>query len=620
MVRTVGDNWLSTVDVGTYKWTLYVVKNSLYNDPGVLSENDTAALNNGDAIIIAESGVTGSYAIENVIIQSTISTGRESSHAIPTGIVFEIYEPLGFSLLDRLLTVGKMFGNPQNITSLSYVMKLEFQGRDGSTGANKKFPGVFLWPMRIGAMRGSLGPAGAKYFIEASFIILTSQTEETVTRTDVVVESVSTVETFATNLEAALNQAERDLMSPREIQQGRQPLREFVVQLGNTTNIQADPDRRISPFDLGPQPWAGTADAGTASAESANTVDVDVRDIVINSETQLTAKITELLEINVPTWSTYVIDARDNSFFVPVIYTNIEHEILDEIDTFTNQFRRRTTITVEIRMSPNVPAEDPGTRRERQTSQDYQQERFDALDILKKYNYLYTAENTEVLEFQLEVENLFFQATAPAAGIYYSDNNQQFTPTNPVPVTFTLDGTELTSAQAANLGVTFLSDITPVTDDGISRIDIPFERIPAAPSTQQKNEHTGLTDDIAAVIAQQTARRNTDNQVMMLEIRGDPFWLGTPDNRGTPSDNRFIGDFTRGDALIGFVNFQPNVEDLLVNQRRGPVDLISTGVYVVTQIESKFQMGQFTQTLTTFKDPNTNPFLILDQLINIEVV
>ena len=107
---------------------------------------------------------------------------------------------------------------------------------------------------------------------------------------------------------------------------------------------------------------------------------------------------------------------------------------------------------------------------------------------------------------------------------------------------------------------------------------------------------------------------------MMLEIRGDPFWLGTPDNRGTPSDNRFIGDFTRGDALIGFVNFQPNVEDLLINQKRGPVDLISTGVYVVTQIESKFQMGQFTQTLTTFKDPNTNPFLILDQLINIEVV
>jgi hypothetical protein len=48
--------------------------------------------------------------------------------------------------------------------------------------------------------------------------------------------------------------------------------------------------------------------------------------------------------------------------------------------------------------------------------------------------------------------------------------------------------------------------------------------------------------------------------------------------------------------------------------------MISSGLYNITHVESKFQQGQFTQTLTGYKDPNTNVFLTLDQLISVEVI
>ena len=619
MTQTVKENWMSTVDLATYKWTLYVVNPDVYNDPEILAQNDSAALSSGQALVIAESGVTGSYSLENVIIQSTITPNNESGSATPTGVVFELYEPLGFSLLDRLLTVGQMMGYPSNIMGLNYVLKLEFLGRDGRTGASKKFPGIFLWKTRITGMKGSLGPAGAKYFITAMFDIRTTQVN-TVTPVDTVVSNVSTVQNFTEQLQATLRQMEQDLLPPVEVRRGEKPHKEWYIKLGDSTSIKANAAEGITAFDLGSQAWAGTVNSDTSSGESANTENPDTRDIVINSETQLSEKITQLLEKNVPGWSTYVNESRELRYYVPFIYVDMKTEIIDEVDTTLAQSRKKITLTVEVGINKTTAPDGEQQRRTLQTSQGLQQERFSNLDVVKKYNYLYTGENTEILDFQLDIEQLFVVATSPAAGIYYADNSQQFVPTNPIQVSQdNLNSTQLTERQIRNSNARFLSDVE------VERINInhetPFERVPASASTQQKNEHTGLTDDIAASIAQQTARRTVDNLNIQLEIRGDPFWLGTPDviiggNAGSDQ----ISDFKGNDALIGFVSFQPNEKDLLIDQKRGPVDMISSGLYNITHVESKFQQGQFTQSLTGYKDPNTNVFLILDQLINIEVI
>ena len=616
-MANVTDNWMSTVDLGTYKWTFYIVNTAVYNNPSILGQNDTAALNSGGAVIISESGVTGSYALENLIMQSAIVPGDSNGSALPTGAVFEIYEPLGFSLLDRILAVGVNMGKPSNLFDQRYVLKLEFLGRDRNTGATKKFPGTFLYKTKITSIKGSLGPAGAKYFLTVFFDIKASQTE-TVTPVDSVVTAVTNVSNFASNLEKSLNNMEYKLMRPQEIVAGYRPPRQYTVTLGSSTNIKTDPTKGIVAFDLSTQPWAGTADTGTASGESANTENPDTRDIVINSETQLTQKIPDLISRNVPSWSTYVNESRDSRFYTPYIYAEVTEELVPENDTTTNQQRKILHIVIHVGIDQTTPPSDASTTRSLQTTPGIQRTRFAGLDLVKKYNYLYTGENTEIINFQLDIQNLFTVALSPAAGIYYADNRQQFTPANPIKITTDKIGAaKLTSNQTKNSGAKFLSDIK------LDRIDIGhsvvFDRFPAGSATQQKNEHTAISDDIAASIAQQSARREGDATEVSLELRGDPFWMGTPDSVVVGADNRFISNFQGSDALIGFVNYQANADDLLKFNRRGPVDMISTGVYKVTRVESKFQQGQFTQTLTAFKDQNTNVFLVLEQLLNIQV-
>jgi len=624
MTSSVTDNWISTVNSGTYKFTLYIVNSEVYNDPTVLGNNDTAALNSGKALVIAESGVTGAFSIENVIIQSTLNPGNTTGNTTPTGFVFDIYEPLGFSLLDKILTTGIRMGKPSNLTSQSYVLKLEFQGRDQTTGGSKKYPGIFLYNLRISNIKASLGPAGAKYFCVAQSLIRSAM-QETVTKIDLVVRDIKDVNTFASGLQSALNASEKSLLSPTEQAKGDQPAREYEVRLGNSTNITSDKMLGVDKFDLATAPWAGATDSGAGSGQPISLSNVDLRETPINTETQLTSKITEAIELNVPTWSNYVLKQQKDTFHVPYVYVTLEERLLGDEDNNSNLERIKVIITINVGSDVTTPKALATDQKKLQTTPSIQTKRFNILPIAKKYNYLYTGENTEVIDFQIDIENLFAVAKAPAAGIYYADNSQQFTSTEVTPVTKVNGGLGVnrTNSQGQLAPADkFLSDVE------LARINVnqtvPYTAMPSSSAKQQVSETMETSDRIASHMAAQLARRDGDTQNINMEIKGDPFWMGTPDAfvagaAGMTGPSTAI-DFRGMNTMIAFLNYQANEKDLLIKQQRGPVDFISTGVYKVTRVESKFQMGQFTQTLDAYKDNNTNAYLVLDSLINIRTI
>ena len=101
-----------------------------------------------------------------------------------------------------------------------------------------------------------------------------------------------------------------------------------------------------------------------------------------------------------------------------------------------------------------------------------------------------------------------------------------------------------------------------------------------------------------------------------IEIKGDPFWQGNTFKAHVQGKDT-SPNISNTSLLISLLNYNPNPEDLLERQVRGPVDMISTGVYSVRSVESRFQSGRFTQNLLGFKDTNTNPALVLNQIIQI---
>ena len=88
-----------------------------------------------------------------------------------------------------------------------------------------------------------------------------------------------------------------------------------------------------------------------------------------------------------------------------------------------------------------------------------------------------------------------------------------------------------------------------------------------------------------------------------LEIRGDPYWLGTRSefDLGGPAFFLNLNFPTYPDEATGLMN---NVGDFSI-----------TGLYRVTEITNYYQDGAWTQTLSCFLDTNTNYQILREELI-----
>ena len=122
LANKVSGNWMSSVDSPTYKWTLYIVNSEVFNKPELLEGSDSSAINKGQALIIAETGVTSEFAIDNVAMIQTVIPGQAHGNTTPGIIQFDLMEPLGFTFLDRILKAGISLGRPANLPSQHYVM------------------------------------------------------------------------------------------------------------------------------------------------------------------------------------------------------------------------------------------------------------------------------------------------------------------------------------------------------------------------------------------------------------------------------------------------------------------------------------------------------------------
>ena len=69
----ITNNWMSTVDSPSYKLSLYLVAPEVFEDPVTLTTYANIKSNirqNGRAVLIAETGVTTEYSIDNLTMMS----------------------------------------------------------------------------------------------------------------------------------------------------------------------------------------------------------------------------------------------------------------------------------------------------------------------------------------------------------------------------------------------------------------------------------------------------------------------------------------------------------------------------------------------------------------------
>lgn len=599
------ENWMSTVDSATYKFTLYLAGVEVWNDPSVLSGDDSNILNRGKASIIAESGVTGSYAVENVMMISTLTPGASTGNTVTGTIQFDLVEPLGFSLLERILSYGSQY-NFSTLREARYILKLELLGRDSRSGKPVKYPGVFFYRLIIDQMRARVDAGGTTYNIVAGNAMRTALRSTPVEK-NVTVTGVKTVNDLVTKLESALNEYE---ISKKKTKENPEPVpgRYWKIEFDPSTNISAGSEQSSlmmkSKINL-PSESLANVSTSDAAGVAVDTTEVNSVDISFSPGTNVVSQLTNILQTDVTGFTNFVNQNVSAGGDTPYIHVVPSIKLREQIDGDTGQNVVDITLTIRIDWAGSTYL-NPNQYEE---SVKFQEQRLLEKSINKRYSYLYSGENLELLDFNLEFDNLFVNAIDISGAENYYDNTQILGATTLKPA-LPAGGNRNTYGTNVYLGDVKIDNLSI----GVERPVFEYQRM--ASDKQQQIDSAPDTNKQLAIRAREYATRSNDFLEATFEIKGDPYWLGTPDAVVMGQELTPSGLYQ--EALITFVNYLPDESMTEPGPNRTKrFDMISSGIYKVLTLESKFMNGSFTQTLNSIRDSSFQTYRIANKIIGL---
>jgi hypothetical protein len=156
-------NVLDNFDAVTYHLKLFIV------DPDTSSSGEV--FNTDKQIIIAESGVTD-LTIDKLEVRSIVTPSVEGGTGITRSVKFEIIEPSGAGLIDKMFYQSLALGI-YNWSVMPVYLQLQFRGRNPDTSApDDGSPGSlsslkWLWTLKISRIKANVTHVGTRYEFEA---------------------------------------------------------------------------------------------------------------------------------------------------------------------------------------------------------------------------------------------------------------------------------------------------------------------------------------------------------------------------------------------------------------------------------------------------------------------
>jgi hypothetical protein len=284
-------------------------------------------------------------------------------------------------------------------------------------------------------------------------------------------------------------------------------------------------------------------------------------------------------------------ESVDANAMVDYFLIGTETEEIKQRDELRNKSLRKYI----FRISPYKihRSKFPGFAKLQQSLQDLQK------ISCRSYNYIYTGKNTEILDFKLEYNYLFYEAMPKASGV--TDSSKTKNTAQPENVTNpTETGKQQTEATRDRRLAVDSAPVSTTAEDPRSSGSAGRNAVQAQGDPYQamaENLHRALVDPKASMI------------LATIDIMGDPFFLvtgGIGNQSKTDDTNSGVGptqaNHTYGQLIID-IRFQ-NPQDIGSNgfiaynpKNNSPFH----GAYGVTKITSTFRDGIFKQNLELFK-------------------
>jgi hypothetical protein len=658
------DNPLGNFAQVAYHITLYAV-------------GDVAAYNSTDEgkIIIAESGVTG-YNIRDLIIDGVVAPSDKTRGTVATKMTFTITEPSGTSFLDSMYDAVLAAGG-SNWQKAVYRIDLRFKAYkengqiipwlDSSHGMPKD--GKWTWKIMIGDIETNLDASGATYKVTARPI------EESVPweAPSVTALKATTIGEFFQALEAHMNGADQKKTntSPWDEPTIKYHFKIYNLEDGTDPKSWSVLGKWQDPF-FHPMFHKGLKaedkDKGVFNLDRGMKIP-DIVDAVFAVSEQAQARIKNSKKpVTDPN------DHGDGTFRDALVFRTYAENIITGYDYVNQHLKMEVTYHIKP-----YQAQHNWLLSDETTKEGNGKLAIDALvgydGLKKRYEYLYTGLNTEVIHLDLKF-NFQFVASMPRGNgdNYYSDNVVWHArmPKDPkeeadkikakqdsekaqadrdnreslTRIRNAIEAGNLTAEElqdfvtqyrniaaaiqaqaeyeakqrairAQNAGVIYAEDITE------------RQANPAIVSTGQSSGegarqgansgHTGQRHRAKSVYGALLDQIYAPTKELTLKIKGDPYWLGDDQTRAVSERAQpGLADFYRGDVgFLLYFRYPKGVTDAGV-----PIiwqdSQVFNAVYTATFIQHSFANGAFT---TTIKARRLRPTQATDiaPLANVQV-
>ena len=627
-------------------------------------------ISNNNARLVADNARLAAYNINDLEQIYTIGHNKVRS-TFGNRFSMTIAEANGVTLLNTLRKLASELGIVDHKLAI-YLLRIEFNGRM-PTGAARKHPQIFHWPVIIQSFEFKVDAGGTHYYIEAVENSTNAYSYlNNVIRTQITIEA-STVGDFFEKFNLEANIAASDSIA-------------FATD-------QLYPDTFEIVFDDSIQSWTQWEFQALTEEKTQNGINIIASGPGGERQLQITVpngtNFTDLVNVILGLTKEYkniVLSGNSNSEFartspnedvqstlaeLPVFHkviSNLEYSVYDIL-------RGEYSKIISYRVVPYIIADEiisPTAYVTGITDSGIQTKRLanirESQLLRKRYDYIFTGKNTEVLEFEIKFNRAYFYVT-PYGGGQTGDPNVLVPVESQAPPSLTarfqaeadrirqkissLNSQKSRAARTYQQRARSRGSNAPTSSlgDEISGINAQIQaeiselRGAADIFTQELSETNGYSPEEVAVrlrFAQDVINdddaggpdndnrggklrfgallANIDNPADLVQIelgiRGDPFWLGKPNSFYTTGlmESDSLADFERGtNGFFLNMNLPQPVEDIQ-GRRKPSSEYEVSGYYTVRNVISKYRDGQFTMYLSAVRDLGTNTPTVKDDL------
>ena len=628
-------------------WTLACLDPTQFNNPASYRTNP-GSINN---IILSSGGRDDTkrvntkygapeYYIDNVVMSSKVGGSSQSGYTNVTSFKFDVYEPYSLGIfLQSLQAAAINSGYPSYLNDCPYLLKLEFKGYkdDGSmySGTNQL---TKYFTIKITKVEFKVDEAGSRYTVEASPMHHTGFSDlVNISYTPVRITGMTVAEVLMSGDQSLCNKLNEEEIKKVPLGQAKYPdLYEIVfpidsaddVGLGDSISLEtlkamADPKREKTQkkaasaraeasLSFG-EGAIGKASMGFSETSGGNynfklagdvvdengrivrdtlTIDPKQREVLFPKDT----KITEMIQ-RVVLSSEYCVNALKeenvgDDGMVSWFRIDVQIQLL-EYDPIRNQRAKKyiyRVIPYDVSGAAwRPPSEATPTAKLQQI-------------IAKRYDYLYTGQNNNIIKFDLQFNGMFYTGIAPRP--LQKNANISNTETQNTTEDKTTQGR--VNVGTSPEGATNAAGSAPVKPN-------PLLTFPTA--TGEKTVEQAVADAFNTSFT-----RSADMVQVKIDIMGDPYFLsdsGICSNYVAPSGpNKFIkadGAMNwEGSDIFVYITWRNPVEPNLGTTGQGGLYNFPdggrvtpfSGIYKVNDVEHKFSGGSYQQTLELARQPN----------------